>query len=77
MKMLRPYDKTDFSMITITSFSISYILCEIEIFRFAQNDILPVTLNEVKGLLGVISEKLILLFGKTTSGNKLFDFFLT
>jgi hypothetical protein len=35
-----------------TSFSVSYILGEIEIFRFAQNDILPVTLNAVKGLLG-------------------------
>jgi hypothetical protein len=43
----------------ITSFSVSYILSEIEILRCAQNDILRspengriVTLNEVKGLLG-------------------------
>jgi hypothetical protein len=33
-----------------TSFSVSHILSEIEILRFAQNDILSVTLNEVKGL---------------------------
>jgi hypothetical protein len=41
------------NQINVTSFSVSYVLSEIEIFRFAQNDILPVTLNEVKGLLGL------------------------
>jgi hypothetical protein len=42
-------------------------LCEIEIFRFAQNDILSVILNEVKGSLYTISEKLVFFIAKKTN----------